>query len=247
MLVSPAEPAPLRALGFSSPIPETMGLDFAWPTVTGWVGVQRKTVDDLVGSVRDGRLARELGQIAAAGVRIAELVVEGTPDWLSNGVMLRYPTMTRAGWWGLLRSVQLGGVLVTHTASQTETVLELAAFSHWATRDVHRSLISRPGPVGAWGTPSSREWLVHFMQGFPMIGPGLAESIVDWFIEREGRLPIGWTVSEEELLAVPGLGPKRVKGLLAALMVQGSSAPSAGNGSGTASSTTSARKRRSSG
>lgn len=219
MFVSPAEPPALRQLGVVSSIPESLGCDFAWTTATGWIGVQRKTVDDLVGSIQDGRLSKEVAQMQQ--VRVAELIVEGRPDWTSDSRMVRYPSMTRAGFNGLLRSVQAGGVIVVHTDAMQATMVELEDFSRWAAKDVHNALIRRPNPAGAWGQPNSREWLLHLMQGFNMIGPGKAAAIVDWFLENRGMLPIGWLVSEDELTEVPGIGEKTARGLVEALSVNG--------------------------
>jgi len=46
---------------------------------------------------------------------------------------------------------------------------------------------------------------MHVLQGFPGMGPELAGRVVDKF---EG-VPLTWTVSEDELQTVEGLGKKK--------------------------------------
>jgi hypothetical protein len=54
---------------------------------------------------------------------------------------------------------------------------------------------------------------VFLLQGFDGIGAGVAGDIFDHF----GRVPLRWDAGRDELLAVKGLGPKRVDKLLGSL------------------------------
>lgn len=212
MLVSPAEPAALRALGISSPLPEKMGADFLFVTPQGFVGVQRKTVDDLVSSVSDERLSKEVIQMGQNLV-IAELLIEGRPAWTSDGALMGYGRMNRAGWRNLLRSIMAGGIGVSYSDGLDDTIAALTEFARWAGKDVHNSLIRRPGPTGVWGRPDSKEWALHLLQGIDGVGPGVASAIYDYC----GGLPLMWTISEAEMLEIPGIGPKRAATMVRAL------------------------------
>ncbi len=64
-----------------------------------------------------------------------------------------------------------------------------------------------------WGTPSSRDFQIHFLQGLPGIGPEHAETILDHF----GAMPLRWAVTKEELMEVRGVAEKiaeRMMGIL---------------------------------
>lgn len=50
---------------------------------------------------------------------------------------------------------------------------------------------------------------VFLLQGFPNIGPTLANSI----IEKFGKAPLSWSCTLDELKSVPGLGERRAEAL----------------------------------
>ena len=76
----------------------------------------------------------------------------------------------------------------------------------------------RPGPVSMWGKADNREWQMHLLQGLPGIGVEMAGRVLD-----ELGMPLQWSVTEEELLRVPGMGPKKVRAALAAVPMRGDS------------------------
>lgn len=210
-LVAPSEPAALKALGTVSSLPEKVGCD-----VLAWVagkkcGVQRKEVGDLLKSVGDGRLAKELAQMQAANVAARLLVVEGRVRWTGDGVMVGQwgAEWTRAQWAGLLWSVQEMGAWVSFTDDVAGTVEEVQWFFAWCARE-HRSLHTRPGPGSMWGARATgEEWAQWALQGMPGVGPKLAARVMQAF----GRVPLRWDVGRDELLAVEGMGPKKVDAL----------------------------------
>lgn len=214
MLIAPTEPLLLRSLGQTNVLPESYGVDFLIVLGRhGLAGVQRKEWKDLLASVADGRLAKEVAQMGR--LSIAMLLVEGRPPWAIDG---RLHDQYRSHWTKdsfahLLLSVQQQGVLVRTTDNIEESVRALQAFEVWAKKDKHTSLVAAPRPPkSAWGTRDSRDWNVWLAQALvEKMGPGKAAKLVDHF---GGRLPLRWTVGEKELRAVDGIGPK----LAAALM-----------------------------
>jgi ERCC4-type nuclease len=219
ILISPAEPAPLRAKlarrahVVNSPSTEERGVDFAWRARGAWCGVQRKELTDLLASFRDGRLQRELGQMVDT-VAHPMFVIERRPQWTGDGALIGERTQfTFAQWCGMIASFADRGIGVVQTDTMDQTVDAILAIRGWTEKASHRSLEQRPGPATTWGTANSRDWSIHLLQGFPGVGPGVAAAIVDHF----GKMPLRWTVSEAELLEVPGIGPGRAEKMMGAL------------------------------
>jgi len=214
VLVSPTEPLLLRQLGTVSPLPESRGADYLIPTAQGFlVGLQRKTISDLVQSLHDGRLHEGLTKMTQLPIRI--LVIEGRPMWSDTGEMLgtRGRGVSLGGWWGIMCSVQARGIWVLTTGSLDETGVLLSYLPMWFAKPRHAIMDNRHGPVSPWGHASSRDWALHVLQGFEGIGPEVAGAIYDHF----GGLPLRWTVTEKDLLQVKGIGKGRARKLLAAL------------------------------
>lgn len=222
MLISPTEPLPIRSLGRIHSLPERRGVDVLFAAGGRWVGVQRKEAHDLVASVRDGRLHREVQQmttcLAGGGLGIAVLAVEGRFQWTCDGEWVEAGyRWTRRQHRGLLWSVRAKGIWVEVTGSAEDTADLCRDLQMWAAKDRHSSLDHRPGPVGMWGKATTREYACHLLQGFDGVGPELAGRIVDHF----GRLPIGWLVTAAELEGVAGIGKKKARKLMDALEVPG--------------------------
>jgi ERCC4-type nuclease len=211
ILVSPTEPASIRSLGRVSPIPERYGGDVVIVS-RRLVVVQRKTVPDLIASVQDGRLAREIPLLR----RHASLIVlEGLPTWTTDGVMTGTARWPKSAWYGILVSLSLEHeipvVPTQHTADTRDFLLSL---SSWMSKPSHTSLIRRPTPkqVSPWRHASDRDVARWILMGLPGVGPHLADAILDTL-----GLPIRWTCSLSDLERVPGIGPSRAKSLYAVL------------------------------
>lgn len=208
MLISPTEPPSLRAIGKVSSMPERFGVDVLMNGMEGTVGVQRKEIRDFVASVGDGRLQREVAQMKELDTGI--IVLEGRALW-RNGLL----TNTKRAWTlpqhlGVLWSLQSRGFWIVTSDNLTDTIQLLSLLEKWVGKERHSSLASRPKEkIMPWGNTSNRDWGVHILQGWDGISSGLAGAIYDWF----GGLPLTWTVTENEMREVPGLGPKRVKKL----------------------------------
>jgi ERCC4-type nuclease len=222
ILVSPAEPITVKNLLAArgdtsvSPLPERYGVDVMWRENGTWWGVQRKTVPDLLASLRDGRIAREVAQMTSK-VAMPTLVIEGRVQFTTDGVMLNGgygPEFTLKQWRGLLWSFASEGVTVGFTATVVDTCNYIAEMVQWTSKAKHTSLTQRPKTVdAAWGKPGSRDWGVFLLQSFDGIGAGIAGDIYDHF----GRVPLRWDVTKRELMEVKGLGKTRVERMMGAL------------------------------
>jgi len=219
LLVAPTEPRPLKALGTSSLTTERNGVDFLWGVGgqgrgRGLWGVQRKEVRDLLASLADGRLSRELGQMGR--LTQAVLLIEGRLTWTLDGQLAAaHPgsSISRPAFRALLYSVQARGVWVEYADSLADTAEVLRGLHSRSHKGGASSLAGRPKPTGLWGTATSRDWAVHVLTSFEGVGPGLAAAILDHF----GRLPLAWTVDAAELQQVRGLGKVRAARMVEAL------------------------------
>lgn len=213
ILVSPSEPAAIKAALRSArvhPLPEKYGADFLVVAGGQRLAIQRKTVDDFLASLEDGRLAREILLLRRAP--LALLVLEGRVEATVEGNIItpyrsRY---TREQLRNALRSLQLvHGVALEYTDSEEDTAVAVVEIERWLRKGSHRGLLRRPKTAAQddWGGRHDREWAIFLLQGFPGIGPALAGEIYDAF----GAIPLRWACSFEDLLRVPGIGPKRAR------------------------------------
>lgn len=218
LLISPTEPGPYKDLGRVSSLPETYGVDVLF---SGYdeengrclCGVQRKRVPgDLLASIRDGRLAKELAQMSRMGKAL--ILLEGRILWTNDGRIVEAPNVTISGWFGIIWSLQFEhGVGVLHVETQEQAVAAIRAFAKWCQKKNHQSLVRRPKAPGAWGRPTHREWAQYFLQGLPGIGPQTAEEIYRHF----GGIPMRWSCRKKDLEMVPGVGKKRADEMWKAL------------------------------
>jgi ERCC4-type nuclease len=169
------------------------------------VGVQRKEIHDLIASRGDGRLARELAQMKQLDIAI--LLVEGRLKWTSDGQLSSSRSKwTRGQHLGLLFSIQSGGVWVNSSETLGETREYLSALNAWMMKSKHAGIMTRPKPTTLWGTRNDRDYGIHFIQGLDGIGPKVAGDIFDKF-----GMPFSLTVTVEDLMSIPGVGPKRAE------------------------------------
>lgn len=220
MIVAPTEPAALKALGTVSLLPEAFGVDVIWHAKGGGLaGVQRKEVGDLIASVRDGRLGKELAQMQRLKHRM--LVVEGRVEWTTDRKLMRgWSDFTEAQWRGVMWTVQNRGCWIVATADVPDTVRCVVQWAAWLAKDRHSGLRTRGGIEkgdGGWGRPGNRDFEVHLLMGLPGVGGETAERMLDTF----GVLPIKWrdgiVDGVGDLERVVGVGKKKAKKMWEAL------------------------------
>lgn len=220
MLVAPTElkHSAFRALtasGKGSNKPERMGVDFAFSARGRWSGAQRKEIKDFVASVNDGRLRQEVQQMAGADLEYKLLIIEGSVRWSMDGALLSDKfgaSWTREQHIRQLLSVQDAGVFVLSSSDTADTARVLLDFQGWVRKGDHTSLRGRGAMVSAWGTKDNRDYQLHILTSLPGIGLELATRILDSI-----GMIVGLRATREQLLEVPGLGPKKVDGVIRAL------------------------------
>lgn len=187
------------------------------------VGIQRKRFpDDFLASLRDDRIAKELGQMETLGAKI--LILEGIPRWNEAGAE-RYlhgvrTSFTESQLIGILASLQhLHGVEIYWTDDQAGTIRLVKRLHGWfnnakgKTAETSSLRKRNAPPKDDWGKRGSKDWQNWILQSFPGVGPKVARAIRDHF----GYLPLTWAVTEDELLEVPGVGKKIAKALISTL------------------------------
>ena len=215
VIVSSTEPKHIRdrlSTWAATTLPETYGVDFLWSNSNGLFGAQRKEVADFVASVRDGRLAKELGQMAA--LTQAVVVMEGQWEWTDDGVWMGdYKGGGKHPWTirqlrGFLWSVRARGIWVDWSGGWQETCDVVEGLKGWTGKVEHRGahVMERGKPAGKWGTANNGEYAMWLMTGLPGVGAGKAKKIV----ERFGRVPLKWDCERGEMEAVEGFGVRSV-------------------------------------
>lgn len=216
MLISPAEPKAFLALNEDaeySAMVESYGVDFLFFPQGNTVGVQRKTCADLIASIRGDRIAREMAQMKE--LHRAVLVVEGDWHWGHDGAanLKGYDhRFLRSQYDGIVMSLQANNIWVLTSPSINGTITLLRQLEGFMTRESHTSLFVRPKSRGLWGTWRDKDWATHLYQSFPGVSVGTAGALYDAL-----GVPLAWTCTEDDLLAVEGIGPKRARSLIGAL------------------------------
>lgn len=209
MFVSPAEPPPIKALLRAedkiSVIPEQWGCDFLMFVNKRWIGVQRKEVKDLIASVEDGRLAKEVGMMKKCDVAV--VVVEGHMNFTTEGELVGKGfgrNWTKKQIKAILWSVRERGIWVEFSDSHQDTMDIIYWLESWFGKSEHNSLMRRPGPVAIWGSLSNEDYQRHLVMGLPGVGPELAQRIITMF-----GVPFGWRITIDQLMEVEGIGIKK--------------------------------------
>lgn len=189
MLVSPAEHDPLlKSLGTVSQECERLGSDFLILSPNGLVGIQRKATVDLVASLRDRRLQRELVQMEALDHAI--LIVEGTWRWTTDYRDER-TGYSLGEYRGLVLSLQMEHhIQVFETRDKPETAELLTHMEPWFSKKEHGSLLRVP--------KAKVDSRLHILQYFDGLSLTRAKAIFDHF----GRVPLTWSCTKEEMSEV---------------------------------------------
>jgi ERCC4-type nuclease len=205
MLISPAEPHIFYTLGKVSSLPETYGADFLIHSPhLGLVGVQRKTIPDLVASIQDGRVAREL--IDQKRLGHAVWLIEGRPSWNSDDELMSVRTRyTRHQHLSVMLSLCLEGSWMISSEGTADSMRLLSDLNAWVMKEEHLSLKRRPGPTVPLGSLDPSDWQTHLLMGFPGLGYKTARAILNHF----GRSPLILDPTLN-LTDVPGVGAKTV-------------------------------------
>lgn len=222
MLVSSTESEAARSLGISSQRPEDFGADFWWIARKLMYGVQRKALGDLVASVEDGRLAKELLQMQV--LDRAFLVIETgergggdpreMPDTTLAGLGKFGRAWTGGQYRGLVYSVIARGIAVLQTRDEEATIARVKEIEAWSRKAKHSSATTRGQvPRNVFGERKEREYGLWLLSSLPGVGSETAGKMWDHFgglpfVMREG-------VGVKELCEVGGVGKVTAQRVLA--------------------------------
>lgn len=214
--VSSTEHNRLATLGKASTIPEAHGCDVLSLASNSRVGYQRKEVSDFINSLQDGRLSKELGQMESSTlITHRVLILEGDFRFSTEGQsLIPFSNFSLVALRSIITQLQLRGLIVHTTADIDDTVQLVLSITNYLAKPSHRSLDRRPSARSPWGTVNSKAFAIHLLQSFPSIGPELADRIYSHF---NSTVPIQWTVTEQQLREVAGIGPQLASRLITAL------------------------------
>jgi len=175
--------------------------------VDGKLLFERKTMIDLVASIKDGRIFKQGCKLAQSDKR-SIIILEGTSnDLVSSGMRresIQGALITLTVFLGipLLRSrdLQETANLMLYTARQNQSIASGALHRHGA----------RPR--------GKRKTQLHILQGLPGIGAERASALLDKFGSIEAVL----TASAKELTTIKGIGAHTAKSIDWAIREAGS-------------------------
>lgn len=219
MLISSAEPKEFLALsdGTYSSLPEQWGCDMLMFPQGRPVGVQRKECSDLIASVRDDdRMSTGISKMTA--LDRGAFLFEGKWNWDGEGRSRRVKGRGRDGFLrsqfdGIVMAVQANDMHVLFSDGIEDSIRVLRQYESFLSRESHTSLFTRPkSRIEEWGTARSRPWAIRLYQSWDGIGIDMAGAIYDAV-----GLPLSWDDgTEDRLLGIPKMGPKRVASLMEA-------------------------------
>jgi ERCC4-type nuclease len=180
-------PAYLRCLGIGV---EYRALDVSDYIVGASTGIERKSISDLHRSIANGRLWRQVGALRSA-FATSYLLVEGKA--LYDG------QVSPAGLRGALLAVVDSGVRLVWARSSRDAANWIYAIASRAAGDQRRS--------------RSRRQSVRTPASFLALVPGVSPAIAAELVRRFGSVAAVAQACDEDLLAVPGVGPVRVAAL----------------------------------
>ena len=158
------------------------------------VVVERKTKDDFVVSLMEGRLFKQCYHLRNSSF-ISSLIIEGNPFHTKHDI-------AREAIRGALLSVSLvWQIPINYTSSVEDTVQMLGMIAQQNLNQ--QQVIYRHG----YKPKTSYKQKQRFLQGLPMVGPKIAEALIQHF----GTVQEICTADEKSLLAVPGVGKERVQ------------------------------------
>ena len=162
------------------------GFDFLLYTNSGVIPGERKRIpQDLISSVEDGRLNREILAMREVS-EIYFVLLEGTFGYNHRTGLLRMGrrlvNWKEKGIRNLLRTIQYcEGAYIEYSRDTKHSVEVVASLQEYFDAKRHLSLKHRPRLQSAWYFPLKTERVIYFYQGLPGIGSITAKAIYEKF------------------------------------------------------------------
>lgn len=160
---------------------------------------ERKSYNDLVSSIKDGRIFAQCKELSEAFAQPA-IILEGRRQFNKKYYQ---PYIDKNSYYGALLSVCVGfgiPIIPTDSAVETAHMIELAA------KRVQKGESERKFRTNTRKKPKSiKEQQQFFLESLPGIGPGLAEKILDHY----KGFPLVEIMKDMDNWSIQGLGPKK--------------------------------------
>ena len=171
-------------------------LDVADFQLSDRVGVERKTTEDFLQSLIDGRLLVQAKNLVV-NFRKPLFIVEGETLY---GLRNIHPNAIK----GALIAIKIDfGIPIIYTKDVKESAEFLAGIAKREQLGKERDVVLREGKR-TLSMPETQQFVV---ESLPNVGPGLAKKLLEHF----GSVEAVFTASEVELQKVEGVGEKRAK------------------------------------
>lgn len=161
---------------------------------------ERKTLPDLIASIKDGRIFRQAKRLAALPPhKRGAIILEGTSSAISDSAMRREAIQ------GALITITIFfGIPLLRSMSCEETA-RLMLYA------AHQEQIYKTGALQRKGKrPKGKKKLqLQILQGLPGVGPDRAQQLLDKFGSIEAVLAAG----AKELMATKGIGKTTAKAI----------------------------------
>jgi len=193
-----------------------MNFDMMLFTESGAIGLERKKVpDDLLSSVSDGRLNREILAMREE-TNIQILLLHGKMKFNKDGSLKTWRNRpqrygwTKKGITNLLRTIcYVEGLYIEEATNNRELVQVINDLQKYFDQKYHLSIKSRSRIETSWLISTKSERIIYFYSGLPGIKAISAKKLLDKF-----PYPLQlYEASIEDLCCVPGIGKVMATGI----------------------------------
>ena len=214
IIITSTEPKEIKELFGKDMIEDVMGFDMMLLTNRGKLPMERKKVPgDLLSSVTDGRLKRELDAMRVVSP-FNIILLHGTFSYRKDDSVVMYGNKgrnwTKRGVRNLLRTLQyVEGCYIEQAETDEELVQVVHELQDYFDKDLHLSFKTRCGIQTDWLIPSKQEKIMYFYQGLPEVKAIRAKALSERF---PSPLDL-YQASIEQLMEVSGIGKKLATGI----------------------------------